>query len=230
MKKKTVFQRVAQAAALLSTVCMLTACGGSSGPKVTIKLDGVEIPFEKTLQTCIDGGLITTDYNGDEQQCEISFGAREVSFESVHLGTSSEPHRSEVTVMLYNPESERKTAYDSKIMTINYSAATDNADQAPVLFNDIDFWGMTQEEAIAALKEKGFEIEDDDVDDEYHFVVFSGSDSVTVTIDFDLGSEFENTASTASKKKVLEFDPDTYYVSGVKASMSSKLDIDFSGS
>lgn len=228
MKKKSILKKLSILTCLISSVCLLSACGGPDKPEVTITLDGKEIALEQTLQSSLDNGLITTDIYGEEAECPIVFGAMEVMYDSIHIGTASTPHRSEISVMLYNDTNSTSTAYNSKIMTLNYDLTEDNADQAPVMFNEIDFWGMTQDEAVAALAEKGFGVDKDSVDEEYHFVVFSGKDSVTVTIDFALGSEFTNAASNAPQKKVLEFDPNTYYVSGLKASISGKLNIDYS--
>ena len=227
MKKKSIVKRFLALTCLFSSICMIAACGGPEKPEVTITLDGKAIGLEETLQSSLDRGLVTTDVNGEEAESTLFFEAMEVSYDSVHLGTEATPHRSEVTVMLYNDTQSMTTAAGSKVMTLNYDLTSDSSDQAPVLFNDIDFWGMTQDEAVAALAEKGFGVDGDKVDNEYHFLVFSGKNDVTVTIDFDLGSEFENAGGTAPQKKVLEFDPNTYYVSGLKASISSKLDIDF---
>lgn len=227
MKKKPIVKKLIALTCLFSSICMFTACSASEKPEVTITLDGKEIGLEETLQSSLDRGLITTDVNGEEAESTLVFGAMEVSYNSVHLGTEATPHRSEITVMLYNDTQSMNTAAGSKVMTLNYDLTSDSSDQAPVLFNDIDFWGMTQDDAVAALAEKGFGVDNDKVDNEYHFLVFSGKNDVTVTIDFNLGSEFENAGGTAPQKKVLEFDPDTYYVSGLQASISSKLNIDF---
>ena len=227
MTKKSIVKKLLALTCLFTSVCMFTACGGSEKPEVTITLDGKAIGLEETLQSSLDRGLVMTDANGEETESTLVLGAMEVIYNSVHLGTEATPHRSEVTVMLYNDTDSMKPAAGSKVMTLDYDLTSDSSDQAPVLFNDIDFWGMTQDEAVAALAEKGFGVDSDKVDNEYHFLVFSGKNDVTVTIDFDLGSEFENAGGTAPQKKVLEFDPNTYYVSGLKASISSKLDIDF---
>ena len=227
MKKKSIVKKLLALTCLLSSICLFTACGGSEKPEVTITLDGKAIGLEETLQSSLDRGLVMTDANGEEAESTLVLGAMEVIYNSVHLGTEATPHRSEVTVMLYNDTESMKPAAGSKVMTLDYDLTSDSSDQAPVLFNDIDFWGMTQDEAVAALAEKGFGVDNDKVNNEYHFLVFSGKDDVTVTIDFDLGSEFENAGGTAPQKKVLEFDPNTYYVSGLKASISSKLKIDF---
>ena len=227
MKKKSIVKKLLALTCLLSSICMFTACGGSEKPEVTITLDGKAIGLEETLQSSLDRGLIMTDASGEETESALVLGAMEVIYSSIHLGTEATPHRSEVTVMLYNDTDSMKPASGSKVMTLNYDLTSDSSDQAPVLFNDIDFWGMTQDEAVAALAEKGFGVDSDKVDNTYHFLVFSGKNDVTVTIDFDLGSEFENAGGTAPQKKVLEFDPNTYYVSGLKASISSKLKIDF---
>lgn len=227
MKRKFIAKKLSSLICMISAACLFTACGGPEKPEVTITLGGIEIGLEETLQPSLDGGLIFTDVNGEEAENSLVFGAMEVSYDSVHLGTETAPHRSEVTVMLYNDSDSMTPASGSKVMTLNYDLKSDNADQAPVLFNDIDFWGMTQDEAVAALAEKGFHVDSDSVDNDYHFLVCSGKDDVTVTIDFALGSEFENAESTAPQKKVLQFDPDTYYVSGLEASISSKLNIDY---
>ncbi|MDE7432094.1 MAG: hypothetical protein K2N34_09300 [Lachnospiraceae bacterium] len=227
MKKKSIVKKMLTLICLFSSICLFTACGGSEKPEVTITLDGKAIGLEETLQSSLDRGLIMTDANGEETKSTLVFEAMEVIYNSIHLGTEATPHRSEVTVMLYNDTDSMKSAAGSKVMTLNYDLTSDSSDQAPVLFNDIDFWGMTQDEAVAALAEKGFGVDSDKVNNEYHFLVFSGKNDVTVTIDFDLGSEFENAGGTTPQKKVLEFDPNTYYVSGLKASISSKLKIDF---
>ena len=227
MAKKSIVKKLLALTCLFTSVCMFTACGGSEKPEVTITLDGKAIGLEETLQSSLSRGLIITDANGEETKSALVLGAMEVVYNSVHLGTEATPHRSEVTVMLYNDTDSMKPASGSKVMTLNYDLTSDSSDQAPVLFNDIDFWGMTQDEAVAALAEKGFGVDSDRVDNNYHFLIFSGKNDVLVTIDFDLGSEFENAGGTAPQKKVLEFDPNTYYVSGLKASISSKLNIDF---
>ena len=227
MKKKSIVKKLSVFICLISSICMFTACGGPEKPEVTITLDGKAIGLEETLQSSLDRGLIMTDVNGEEAENTLVFGAMEVRYDSVHLGTEATPHRSEITVMLYNDTQSMSTAAGSKVMTLNYDLTSDSSDQAPVLFNDIDFWGMTQDEAVAALAEKGFGVDSDKVNNEYHFLVFSGKNDVTVTIDFDLGSEFEKAGGTAPQKTVLEFDPNTYYVSGLKASISGKLNIDF---
>lgn len=227
MQKRSIAKQLLALTCLFSSICMFTACGSSEQPEVTITLDGKEIGLEETLKSSLDRGLITTDANGEEAESTLVFGAMEVSYDSVHLGTESTPHGSEVTIMLYNDTQSMTPASGSKIMTLNYDLTSDSSDQAPVLFNDIDFWGMTQDEAVTALAEKGFSVEADSVNDEYHFLVFSGKNDVTVTINFALGSEFENAKGTAPQKKELEFDPNTYYVSGLKASISGKLNIDF---
>lgn len=225
MKRKNLFCTLA--AVLLLGGILLGGCGeGSSKPDVAITLDGKELPIDGTVQECMDNGLITTDIYGEEQTFPVVFEARSASFDTLHLGTSSEPHRSEVGVMVYNPENSDKGINDCRIMKVLYDVIDDNSGQAPVLMNGIDFWGMTQEEAIAALEEQGFNLNTGSLE-EYHFLVTSGSNSTTITIDFETGDKFENAEASAPQKKELVFDASTYYVSNVKVDISSKLDFDF---
>ncbi len=229
MKGKFMFRKLAALTAMVVSVGMMAACGDSAKPEVSITLDGVAIAFEEPLQNSIDGGLITTNAQGEPEEPAFVFGAMEVSYSSLHLGTSTAPNGSGVSVLLYNDTNSTQTAYASKVMTLYYDLLDDSADQAPVLFNDIDFWGMTQDDAIAALREKGFEIDTDTLDEGYHFIVFSGKDSVIVNLDFEQGSQFTNAAATNPRKAEVQFDPDTYYVSKLDVSMSSKLNIDYGG-
>lgn len=226
MKRKNLIMALSTVV-VLSCGIFLGGCGAdSSKPDVSITLDGKEIPMDGTVQECLDQGLITTDVFGEEQTYKGVFEARTASFETLHLGTSSEPHRSEVGVMLYNPESTSKTIKDCRIMKLFYDVSDDNSGQAPVLINGIDFWGMTQDEAIAALEEQGFSLSTNSLE-EYHFLITTGSNSATITIDFETGDMFENPEAAAPQKKELSFDSSTYYVSEVKVDISSKLDFDF---
>ena len=159
MKGKFMFRKLAALTAMVVSVGMMAACGDSAKPEVSITLDGVAIAFEEPLQNSIDGGLITTNAQGEPEEPAFVFGAMEVSYSSLHLGTSTAPNGSGVSVLLYNDTNSTQTAYASKVMTLYYDLLDDSADQAPVLFNDIDFWGMTQDDAIAALRENGFEID-----------------------------------------------------------------------
>lgn len=226
MKKHYVACRILLITLLVLCISMITACGGSPKPDVTITLDGKELIMDETLQTSLDNGLITADHSGEEESLSIIYGAKEVRYDYIHLGTSSVPHDSAVSVMLYNPSSSEKSVYECKIMTLNYFVDIDNSDQAPVTINGIDFWGMTQDEAVAALQEQGFEVNTDSME-QYHFATCAGNKSTWITLDFDPGASFTNESPSNPQKKVLDFEADTYYVSGVKVDISSKLNISF---
>lgn len=222
MKRKNLSCALITVAAL-SVGLFLGGCGETK-PEVSLALDGKAITMEETVRTCVDNGLITTDLEGNPYTYDtVVFEAKTASFDTLHMGTSSEPHSSVVGLMLYNPEDTIKSVYDCKIMKVYYYAQKDNAGNAPFTLNGIDFWGMTEQEAAAALEEQGFSVS---LDEQYHYAVTSGSDSTTISIDFATGDTFENAVTAAPQKKEVNFDASTYYVSEVKVDISSKLNID----
>lgn len=208
---------------LTMIICCLTGCT-SDKITTTVTLDGKTIPIQGTLQTCIDNGLITTDTSGNEQQLTTQYAAKEVRYESVRLGNGSYPHKSPVSVACYNPENKSNSVYDCSIMTVYYYTEYDNADLAPVLIDGIDFWGMTEDEALEALKEHGLKVDADKMH-QSHYIVFSEG-KVVWTIESKTGNWFDD-ASEEPQKKNVEFDPDTYYISKVEVNISSSLNIKF---
>lgn len=224
MKRKNLFCGLL-AAVTLSCGLLLGGCGETK-PEVSIALDGKTITMEDTVQSCLDNGLITTDAQGNPETFDAAvFEAKTASFETLHMGTSSEPHSSIVGLMLYNPESTAKSVNNCKIMKVFYYAEKDNSGNAPFTLNGIDFWGMTEQEAAAALEEQGFAVS---LDEEYHYIVTSGSGNTTISIDFETGDCFENASTGTPQKKEVSFDASTYYVSEVKVDISGKLNIDMS--
>lgn len=221
MKRKNMFCGLLTAVTF-SCGFLLGGCGETK-PEVSVALDGKAIIVEDTVQSCIDNGLITTDTQGNPQTFDTVFEAKTASFDTLHMGTSSEPHSSVIGVMVYNPESTAKSIYDCKIMKVFYYAQEDNSGNAPFTVNGIDFWGMTEEETVAALEEQGFTVS---LDEQYHFIVTSGSGNTTISIDFQPGDYFENVSTGAPQKKEVSYDASTYYVSEVKVDISSKLNID----
>lgn len=226
MKKHYFTRRLLLVTLLASCISMITACGGTPKPDVTITLDGKELVMDEALQTSLDNGLITADHSGEEETLSTIYGAKEVRYDYIHLGTSSVPHDSAVSVMLYNPSSSEKNVYECQVMTMHYFVDIDNSDQAPVTINGIDFWGMTQDEAVAALQEQGFEVNTENME-QYHYASCMGSNSARITLDFDQGSNFTNETPSDPQKKVLDFEPETYYVSEVEVDISGKLNISF---
>lgn len=150
------------------------------------------------LQTCIDNGLITTNAGGSETELTATMQARTASFESYWLGNSERPRRCPVTVSCYNPGSSKKSVYDCLIMTFTYYVDSDSADQVPVLINGIDFWGMTQDEALAALEEQGFEVDYDQMHEKHFNVLKKGK--VVWTIESEKGGYFDGESEAPLKE------------------------------
>ena len=217
-KRKQIFLCVM----LVVSCCLLTACG--AGSAVTITIADKEVPLDGKLQKCIDNGLITTDASGNQETLTTTFKAREASFKSFHLGNSDYPRKCPVTVMCYNSSDSSKSVYDCRIMTLFYNPEFDSADQAQVLINGIDFWGMTEDDALKALEDEGVKV-DYDTMHESHYSTFK-TGKVSWTIESKLGSYFDG-ASDSPQKAVVDFDDNTYYISMVKLSISSTLNLKF---
>ena len=224
MGKKSLYKlgRIFLCAMFVISCFLFTACG--AGSAVTITIAGKEVPLDGKLQKCIDNGLITTDASGNQETLTTTFKPREASFRSFHLGNSDYPRKCPVTVMCYNPSDSSKSVYGCRIMTFFYNTESDSADQAQVLINGIDFWGMTEDEALKALEDKGVKVDYDTMHDS-HYDTFK-TKKVSWTIESKLGSNFDGT-SDSPQKAVVDFDDNTYYISMVKLSISSTLNLKF---
>ncbi len=66
-------------------------------------------------------------------------------------------------------------------MTFIYNPDFDSADQVQVLIDGIDFWGMTEDEALKTLEQKGFDVDYDQMHKKHFNVVKKGK--VTWTIE-----------------------------------------------
>ena len=217
-KRKQIFLCV-----MLVVFCYLfTGC--KLGSAVTITIADKEVPMNETLQKCIDNGLITTDASGNPKTLTTTFKPWEASFRSFHLGNSDYPHKCPITVMCYNPSDSSESVYGSRVMTLFYNLESDNADQAQVVINGIDFWGMTEDDALKALKDKGIKVDSDTMHDS-HYIKFE-TRKVSWKIESKLGSNFDGT-SDSPQKAVVDFDDNTYYVSMVRLSIANALKLRF---
>lgn len=203
-------------------LCCLSLTGCRKSDSVTITVAGIDVPIKGKLQTCMDNGLITTNSSGEEITLETTLKGREVSFDIIRLGISQAPHKTPVYVNCFNMEESEKSVYDCSILSFHYDAVSDNADQAPVLINGIDFWGMTEDEALDALKALKIKA-DDDTMRESHSVTFE-TGQITWTVKSEPGRYF-NGDSSNPQKEVKEFDDETFYISSVDLSIANTLRI-----
>ncbi len=218
-KKKNAFLRVVSWCFMLLIPVLFAGCGSSA---VTINIAGKEFKLNGKLQDCIDSGLITTNVSGDKQELTKKMDARTASFESYRLGNDKYPRKCPVLVMCYNPSSSKKSVYECLIMTFIYNPDFDSADQVQVLIDGIDFWGMTEDEALKTLEQKGFDVDYDQMHKKHFNVVKKGK--VTWTIESDRGGKF-NAKSDEPLKEVVNFDDDIYYISQVKLDISGTLNL-----
>ena len=198
----------------------LTACKASSA--VTVTIAGKEVTIKGKLQTSMDNGLATIDANGKETALDTYLDGREVSFEPVYLGDSQYSQNPPVYVNCFNIESSRQSVYNCSILLIHYDTMLDNADTAPVLIDGIDFWGMTEDEALDALKALKRKVDYDTLHKDHYNSFKTGK--TTWTIQSMPGSFFDE-SSQDPQKATVEFDDDTYYISSVELSIADALSI-----
>lgn len=204
----------------LLSFALLAGCQSSSS--VTITIADKEVKLDGELQDCIDNGLITTNVSGDKTELTTNMEAREASFSTIRLGNSTYPRKCPVYVALYNPSSSRKSVYECRIMTFYYNPEFDSADQVQVLINGIDFWGMTEDDALAALEKQGFKVDYDKMHESHYNSFKKGK--VSWKLESEPGSCFSK-ESENPLKAVVDFEDDTYYISSVKLDISGTLNL-----